>query len=274
MNDIPLSPRQALRLYGLRPKKELGQHFLVDRRVLKKIVKAAEISSQDIVVEVGPGLGILTQALVKEAGKVIAVEIDPQLVSFLKNTFSSFSNIEIIQGDILKINLGELIGSFPYKVVANIPYYITSPIIRYFLEAEVKPRLMVIMVQREVAETITAKPGEMSFLSVFVQLYSRPKVIDYISPKSFHPPPKVESAILRLDVLEHPLIDVDKDFFVLLEAGFSAPRKQLHNSLALGLNMKPQEVAMKLKSLGIEPKRRPQTLNLEEWAKIWKAFKI
>lgn len=271
MND--LSPRQILRLYGLRPKKRLGQHFLIDRRVLKKIVKAAEISPQDIIVEVGPGLGILTQALAKKAGKVIAVEIDPQLVSILKTTFSASSNVKILQGDILKINPGELVGDFPYKLVANIPYYITSPILGHFLKAEIKPRLMVIMVQREVAEEITAKPGEMSFLSVFVQLYSRPKVIDYIPAKAFHPPPKVESAILRLEIFEQPVINVDESFFPLLEAGFSAPRKQIHNSLALGLNMKPQEVALKLKALGIEPQRRPQTLSLEEWAKIWQAFK-
>jgi len=277
LNNIthPTTIRRLLKQYGLYPKKGLGQHFLHNKRVLSHIIKAAVLSPQDIVLEVGPGLGILTKALAQRAAKVIAIEIDPQLASFLTSSLSPFPNVKVIQGDILALDPAQLVNGSPYKVVANIPYYITSPILRHFLEASLKPRLMVIMVQREVAEAITAKPGEMSLLSVSVQLYSRPQIIEYISPKSFYPPPKVESAILRLDTLDQPAVKVDTaEFFHVVGAGFSTPRKQLHNSLAHGLNLKPQEVAVKLKELGIDPQRRPQSLSLAEWAKIWQVFKV
>jgi 16S rRNA (adenine1518-N6/adenine1519-N6)-dimethyltransferase len=267
--------RRLLRQSGLRAKKSLGQHFLVDTSVLQTIVEAAELSSADTVIEVGPGLGILTAELAKRAGNVIAVELDTKLASLLKRRLASSANLRVINADILKIRLSELLeGISHYKVVANLPYYITSPTLRYFVEALPKPSLMVVMVQKEVGEAIVAEPGKMSLLAVSLQVYSKPKIISRVPAQCFYPQPKVDSVILRFDLLSKPAVKVaDMDgFFDLVRAGFSSPRKQLHNSLARSLGRKPAEITLLLEKANIDSKRRAETLSLEEWARLYEVM--
>jgi 16S rRNA (adenine1518-N6/adenine1519-N6)-dimethyltransferase len=274
----PLSQvKRLLRQSGLRARKSLGQHFLVDASVLQKIIEAAEISSADTVIEVGPGLGILTAELVRRAGNVVAVELDTKLVSLLKRRLSAIANLRVINADVLKLGPSEILeGTSHYKVVANIPYYITSPVLRHFVEASPKPSLMVVMVQKEVGEAIVAGPGKMSLLAVSLQAYSKPRIVSHVPAQCFYPQPKVDSVIVRLDLLPEPAVKVaDIDgFFALVRAGFSSPRKQLHNSLAHGLEMKPAEIALLLEEANIDSKRRPETLSLEEWVRLYEVLEI
>jgi 16S rRNA (adenine1518-N6/adenine1519-N6)-dimethyltransferase len=281
-DKLTLFYRQLLRQFGVKPKKSLGQHFLIDETVLERIISAAELSPGDIVVEVGPGLGILTEGLAKQGVKVIAVELDSKLVALLKKRMASFPNVKIIHADILKITPRQILENElavsalfqGYKVIANLPYYITSPLLRHFFEDVLQPREMIVMVQKEVGEAMVAAPGNMSLLSVKTQFYSRPSIISYVTATSFYPPPKVDSVILRLDVYPQPPIDVPNaaSFFDVVMHGFSAPRKQLRNSLAHSLDMPPGQVTLLLEKAGIEGKRRPETLNLEEWRELWKVF--
>jgi 16S rRNA (adenine1518-N6/adenine1519-N6)-dimethyltransferase len=266
--------RRLLDRLGLRAKKSLGQHFLVDKRVLHRIVSAAELTTEDTVIEVGPGLGILTKELAGRAGRVIAVEADPNLASALREVVA---DIDIISADILETDPALLLASSgvedaspSYKVVANIPYYITSPILRHFLEASLKPSLIVVMVQKEVGEAIVAQPGRMSLLAVSIQFYGEPVIVDHVPARSFYPPPKVDSVILRIKVHEQPPVSVPQanKFFDVVRAGFSAPRKQLRNALAQGLAIPPKEAANLLQRAMIDPQRRAETLHLEEWARI------
>ncbi|MCK5182120.1 MAG: ribosomal RNA small subunit methyltransferase A [Dehalococcoidia bacterium] len=274
--------RQLLRQFGFKPKKSLGQHFLTDEAVLERILSAAELSPGDIVVEVGPGLGILTEGLAKQRARVIAVELDSKLVALLKKRLADFPDVKIVHADILKVtpqrllqnnlSASELVRG--YKVIANLPYYITSPVLRHFLEAQPRPSEMVVMVQKEVGEAIAAAPGKMSLLSVKAQFYSKPAIISYVPAASFYPPPKVDSVILHLDVYSQPPIKVSDvaSFFDIVMHGFSAPRKQIRNSLAHSLEMPPSQVASLLEKAGIEAKRRAETLSLEEWRELWKTF--
>ena len=274
--------RQLLRQFGFKPKKSLGQHFLVDEAVLERILSAAELSHGDVVVEIGPGLGILTEGLARQGAKVIAVELDSRLVALLKKRLAAFPDVKIVHADILKITPRQLLqdnlptSELPrgYRVIANLPYYITSPVLSHFLEAQTRPSKMVVMVQKEVGEAIAAAPGRMRLLSVKAQFYSQPAIISYVPAASFYPPPKVDSVILRLDVYSQPPIEVsDVDvFFDIVMHGFSAPRKQLRNSLAHSLEMPPSQVASLLEKAGIEAKRRAETLSLEEWRELWKIF--
>ena len=266
---------KLLRQSGIRPKKRLGQHFLIDEAILDTIVVAAELSPADIVIEVGPGLGVLTGELARGAGKVIAVELDTRLASLLKHRLACLPNVDVINADILKVSPSQLLeGKSDYKVVANLPYYITSPILRHFVEASPKPSLMVVMVQKEVGNAIVAGPGEMSLLAVSLQVYSKPKIVSYVPSQSFYPPPKVDSAIVRFDLLPEPAVKVAdiNGFFQVVKCGFSSPRKQLHNSLAQGMGVKPAEVALLLERAGIESQRRAETLSLEEWARLYEVW--
>jgi 16S rRNA (adenine1518-N6/adenine1519-N6)-dimethyltransferase len=274
--------QQLLRQFGFKPKKRLGQHFLVDEAVLERILSAAELSPGDIVVEVGPGLGILTEALARRGVRVIAVELDSKLVVLLKKRLATFPDVKIVHADILKVTPQQLLQdnltaselAQGYKVIANLPYYITSPILSHFLEARPQPSEVVVMVQKEVGEAIAAAPGKMRLLSVKAQFYSQPAIISYVPAASFYPPPKVDSVILRLDVYSRPPIEVSDvaSFFDIVMHGFSAPRKQLRNSLAHSLEMPPSQVASLLEKAGIEAKRRAETLSLEEWRELWKVF--
>jgi len=274
--------RQLLRQFGFKPKKRLGQHFLIDEAVLERILSAAELGPGDTVVEIGPGLGILTEGLAKRGARVIAVELDSKLVALLKKRLATFPDVKVIRADILKVTARQLLqndlsASEPtrsYKVVANLPYYITSPVLRHFLEVQPRPSEMVVMVQKEVGEAIAATPGKMSLLSVKTQFYSKPSIISYVPAASFYPPPKVDSVILRLDVYSQPPIEVSDvaGFFDIVMHGFSSPRKQLRNSLAHSLEMPPNRVALLLEEAGIEGKRRAETLSLEEWRELWRIF--
>jgi 16S rRNA (adenine1518-N6/adenine1519-N6)-dimethyltransferase len=272
-NPLLAETRRLLRQSDLRARKGLGQHFLVDGEVLSLIVTTAELGPDDVVVEVGPGLGILTRELAKRAGRVVAVELDDNLAALLRKTLASFNNVTIVNGDILKIEPKELSKGQAYKVVANLPYYITSPVLRHFLESKARPKAMVVMVQKEVAEAIAARPGAMSLLSVGVQFYGEPEIISIVPPESFYPAPEVSSAIVRIGVYPRPEVDVNEaGFFELVRAGFAAPRKQIANSLAKGLGREKADVLPMLKRANIDPQRRAETLSIEEWAGLWRVF--
>ena len=256
-------------------KRSLGQNFLVDRRVVGRILAAAEVSSEDLVVEIGPGRGILTKELAERAGRVVAVEVDEALASRLVQQFGDGSNVTIVAADARVVAIESLLPrSAPYKLVANLPYYAASPIVRRFLEAAQKPRLMIVMLQREVARNMTAAPGKMGLLSVAVQLYGLPRIVSYVPPRAFRPSPSVTSAIVRIDVYDKPALALDSEdgFFKLVRAGFSAPRKQIRNSLRQGLSDREGEVETKLAQAGIDPTRRAETLSLAEWGGLYEAF--
>jgi 16S rRNA (adenine1518-N6/adenine1519-N6)-dimethyltransferase len=273
-----------MRQYGLKARKGLAQHFLIDKSVLKLIGATAGLAPDDVVVEIGPGLGVLTRELARQAGWVIAVEIDRKLAAILRQALAPIDNVSIVNDDILNIDPAILLQNlaeksfalndrpFKYKVVANLPYYITSPVLRHFLEATVKPEAMVVMVQEEVAEAIVAQPGQMSVLSVSIQFYGEPVIAGLVPARCFYPEPEVDSAILRINVYAHPPVAVDdtRGFFQLVRAGFSAARKQLINSLALGLSRPKAEVLPLLEASGIAPQRRAETLTLDEWARLWR----
>jgi 16S rRNA (adenine1518-N6/adenine1519-N6)-dimethyltransferase len=273
--------KALLREWQLRPQKELGQNFLVDGRVLGKILAAAEIGATDTVLEIGPGLGTLTQALAEQARRVVAVEVDRQLVAILHDRLHAFPNVQVVSGDILELDIPDLVrgeppaGSLPYKVVANIPYNITSAVLRYLLEGRVRPELIVLMVQKEVAQRITARPGDMSLLAVSVQFYGRPRIVQRVPARAFYPVPKVDSAIIRID--PHPQLAVETQeveaFFDVVRAGFGQKRKQLRNSLQHGLGLPAARVAQALEQAGVDGERRAQTLTLEEWVALSRALR-
>jgi 16S rRNA (adenine1518-N6/adenine1519-N6)-dimethyltransferase len=274
--------KRLLRHFDLKVKKRLGQHFLIDGEVLRLIISAAELTPEDIVLEIGPGLGILTKELAKKAGWVIAVELDSKLASVLKQTLASFPNVTIINEDILHLDPPTLLAKakvkspppITYKVVANLPYYITSPVLRHFLEASPKPKTMIVMVQKEVAQAIVAEPGQHSVLSISIQFYGKPRIISYVPARSFYPAPEVDSAILRIDLHPQPLLPVTSEgsFFELVRAGFAASRKQIVNSLVQSLGLPKTEILTRLERAGIIPQRRAETLTLEEWARLWQVF--
>ena len=277
--------KELLRHFDLRARKGLGQHFLIDEGVLKLVTSAAELTPTDVIMEVGPGLGVLTRELAKQAGWVVTIELDSKLAAILKQTLAPFNNVAIINEDVLKISPEALlqeqkerfspaISPSRYKVVANLPYYITSPVLRHFLEASLKPQIMVVMVQKEVAEAIVAEPGEMSVLSISVQFYSQPEIISYVPARCFYPAPEVDSAILRVTLYAKPAVDVtdEEGFFGLVRAGFAAPRKQICNSLTQGLELPKAEVSSLLGRAKIAPQRRAETLTLDEWAQLWQVF--
>ena len=259
-----------------RPRKSLGQHFLHDSRIVARIVGAAELTSEDAVLEIGPGRGILTRQLVRQAGRVVAVELDAQLCDELPARLDYPQNLRCVQADARYADLPAL--ALPslaeegenYKVIGNLPYYAANPIIRHTLESDPPPSLALFMVQKEVADSMTATPGNMTMLSVATQYYADARLVCSVPPAAFRPPPKVRSAVVRLDVRERPAVEApDRDlFFQVVRAGFSAPRKQLHNSLGLGLGVAPLQVTKVLEVAGIDGRRRPAMLTLSEWDAI------
>lgn len=268
--DAPAPVRAAalLRHLGLRPRKRWSQSFLIDSHALDSIVRAADLEPGEEVLEVGPGLGALTARLAERASRVVAVEIDPELVSALGRVIDR-PNVTIVHGDILRFDpTAHVLG--PYKVVANLPYNITSPTIMRFLTEVKPPTLMVVTIQQEVAERIAARAGQMSYLSVAVQLLADANIIRVIPPSAFYPPPKVHSAVLRLRVREQPRVAVNDvaAYLKLVQAGFTQPRKQLANSLAQGLGWSRAEVVDVLRRAEVDPTRRPQHLTQEDWQRI------
>lgn len=258
-----------------RAKKSLGQNFLVDRRVRAKIVEAADISPTETILEVGPGRGFLTKALAERAGRVVTVELDDALILSLREKFTDCDNVEIVEGDARTVEIKCLVGTATeYKVVANLPYYAANPIVRRFLEAPHKPTRLVVMVQKEVGLEMTASPGKMGILSVATQVYGRPRIVTSVSPKAFRPSPNVTSAVVRIDTYAEPAVKFDsaEEFFTLVRAGFSAPRKQIHNSLKNGLDVGSEQVMALLRKAGIPPTRRAQTLSIEEWGDLYRDY--
>ncbi len=268
--------KPLLRQFNLRPKKSLGQNFLVDEHALSNIVQVAEIAPDEVVLEIGPGLGSLTRHLADAARHVIAVEIDHTLIPPLRSAVAGRSNVSIIEGDILNLDPTSLLSDYlttalaHYKVVANIPYYITSAIIRHLLETEVKPRAIVLTIQLAVAQRIIAQPDDMNLLAVSVQFYGVPRIAQRIPAGAFYPVPDVDSAVVRIDLPDQPHVSVKNAevFFKVAKAGFGQKRKQLHNSLAAGLPVRHERIMQALTEAGIDPKRRAETLTLEEGRRL------
>lgn len=260
--------------YQVKPKKSLGQNFLVDPNGLNKVLQAAKVSPEDTVLEIGAGLGSLTYLLAQQSRQVVAVELDTRLIAPLREALAGFTNITICEGDMLKLSPDTLIDAERYVVVANIPYYITSALIRHLLEANHKPTRMVLTVQQEVAERILARDGKMSLLALSVQVYGKPELKARIPAGCFYPPPEVDSAVLSIELYEEPLVpsgSLDL-FFKLAHAGFAQKRKTLRNTLATGMNESPAWAERLLTTAGIDPQRRAETLSMQEWKKLVEAY--
>jgi 16S rRNA (adenine1518-N6/adenine1519-N6)-dimethyltransferase len=258
--------KELLAKHESRASKKLGQNFLADKNVLQKIIDSSNIVPDDIIIEVGPGLGTLTRELAMRAKKVVAIEKDRNMIEILEETLNDFKNIEIIQGDALKI-----FSDFPnYKVIANIPYYLTSPLIRKFLESKNPPKEMVLMLQKEVAQRICAVPPKMSLLSVSVQFYATAKIVLNVSKNSFWPAPKVDSAVIKIiPKLGKPSMPAEQ-FFKIVKAGFLHPRKQLAGNLSKGLKLSKENTEKWLQQNNINPKQRAETLSIDDWLNLAK----
>jgi len=281
-NDI----KALLNKYGTEPSKGLGQNFLIDKLVLDKIIESADIKPSDTILEVGPGIGTLTQALAEKAEKVIAIEKDKTMCEILKETMKAaqqgeprqgrdYKNVEIIHSDILKLN-PKPYTLYPYKIVANIPYYLTSPLIRKLLEAENPPREIVLMLQKEVAQRICAKPPRMSLLAVSVQFYADAKIISYVSKNCFWPSPKVDSAIIKIVPRPDASLRAKRSnlFFKIVKAGFSQPRKQLAGNLSKILKLDREKTTAWLLKSKINPTQRSETLSISDWQNLTKTAHI
>ena len=276
--DVP----RILREYGVRPSKGLGQNFLVSEGVLDRIVAASELGPDDLVLEVGPGLGLMTRRLAEAARAVVAVELDRRMVAILAERLADLANVHVVQADILEVDpartvagaIGAAVEGLEYKVVANLPYYITSAALRHLLEGFRRPTLLTVMVQREVAQRIVAGPGDMSLLSLSVQVYGRPEVVARVPAGAFYPPPKVDSAVVRIRVYEEPLAPEEalERLFRVARAGFEQKRKQLVNSLSANLRLSREAATEALARAGIAPTARPQTLSVADWLRLAEAL--
>jgi len=293
--------RKLLKKYQIKPSKRLGQNFLVDEKVLQKIIKTANLSPEDIILEIGPGIGTLTKELAKRAKKIIAVEKDREMVEILSETLKDYNNVKVVNDDVLKIENWKFIGYWKatlrgvcrfapsreignFKVVANLPYYITSPVIRKFLEMDNSPKIMVLMVQKEIAQRICAKPPNMSILAIAVQFYAKPEVISFVSKESFWPSPKVDSAIIKIIPKERSTFSTlvenvnqknfEKRFLKLVKAGFSQPRKQLANNLSKVLKLDKAKANSWLLKNNIKPTQRAETLSIRDWIRLVKSINI
>jgi len=267
----PKTIKEILTQHDAKANKTLGQNFLTDKNVLQKIIEASEIKKTDTILEVGPGIGTLTQQLASRAGEVVAIEKDPAMCKILSETMAEFKNVTVVQDDILH-NTKDLIHNTNYKVVANIPYYLTSPLIRKFLElnpsAGGPPEFMVLMIQKEVAQRICAKPPKLNLLAVSVQFYAEPKIMSYVSKNSFFPAPKIDSAIIKItpkNIIEKNNSDL---FFKVVKAGFSHPRKQLLGNLVGELKIKKETAQNWLLQNNIKPTQRAETLSVEQWVQL------
>ena len=271
----PQVTQHILNRFKLRADKKLGQNFLIDENVVHQIVAAAELSEADTVLEVGPGIGTLTQGLAESKARVVAVELDTRLLPVLATTLNGYDNVRVVHGDILKVNIMEEVGAPSFKVCANLPYYITTPIIFALLEKRLPMERLVAMVQKEVAERMAAQPGgkEYGALSVAIQYYTEPKIAFIVPPTSFIPAPAVESAVIVCKRRVKPPVDVCDEglFFRVVKAAFSLRRKMLSNSLK-NMGIKSEQVAKWLELAGVDGKRRAETLSLEDFAKLTNSF--
>jgi len=261
--------KKLLKEHDVHPSKRLGQNFLINKHALGKLVDAADIKQGDTVLEVGAGFGTITLEVAKRAKRVVAVEKDRALIPLLKEATRGFDNIEIVNGDILKLTTdGESVVSGQWSVVGNIPYYLTANLIRKLLESQNPPKSMTLMVQKEVAQRICAEPPRMSILSVSVQIYARPNIVGFVSRSSFWPKPKVDSAIITIVPISTNSNIATHEFFKIVRAGFSSPRKQLLNNLTKAFSIPKNEVEDWLLSADIDPKRRAETLQVGEWRSL------
>lgn len=267
------SPKALMDSYELYPKKSLGQNFMHDPNALDKIISTAEVTADDTVVEVGPGTGALTEKLAEKAREVFSIELDDRLQPVLEDKFNDVQNVYFVFNDILKTDVPSLVGHHDFIVVANVPYYISSAIIWHFLEPDHRPKRMVMTMQYEVAERIMEKPDNMSLLTVAVQFYGKPTIVNKLSPAVFWPRPNIHSAVMRIDTHPTPPVDVPsaKAFFRVVKAGFSMKRKQLKNSLSGGLQIKSKVAGAILQEANIDPQRRAETLTLDEWGQLTRA---
>jgi len=269
---VPPTPGQLRRLMGterLRPRKSLSQNFLTDPVALDAIVEAAELEPGDRVVEIGPGLGVLTRRLLAAGASVLAVEVDARLAEYLRRELYGIDRFELIEADALSLHPREMFPGEPFKVVANIPYHITSPLLHAFLEGERPPEVIVLLVQLEVAERVAAPTGHMSYLSVFAQNVAEAEVVERVPAAAFEPAPAVDSAVLRLRRRAGPVVppgEGREPFYRVVQAGFRQRRKQVHNGLSRELPVEREAVESALAICGVDPERRPQTLSVDEWA--------
>lgn len=276
MSQEALDVPGLLRRHGLQPKKRLGQNFLVDSVHLRRVVSVAGVQAEDAVLEVGAGLGSLTRLLAVAARKVVGVELDQSLIPALEEVLAPYPNVDIIQGDILALHPEVWLSRLEtepargFVVVANIPYYITSALIRHLLESEPQPKRLTLTLQKEVAERICAQPGDLSLLALSVQVYGQPSIEAHIPAGAFYPVPKVDSSVVLIQLFDSPRIPQDllPDFFQLAKAGFSQKRKTLRNALAGGMRWPASEAEDRLRAAGIDPMRRAETLSLEEWGDL------
>ena len=281
----PQRPPEFLRRLGLAPRRALGQHFLIDELLLARIAEACEAEPDETVIEVGAGPGGLTRELVARAGRVIAVEIDEELAALARRQLADLVGSDggshgeacVVAADVLDVTPAELLAECgaqaPYVMAGNLPYYITQPVVRRFLEAEPGPRRLVVLVQREVARRIVGGVGRASVLSLAVQTYGVPELLFDVPSSAFWPEPKVQSAVVRIERRARPAVDLAPPalarFFVLLRAGFAEPRKQIHNGLRSALDLSRDEVQALLEAAGIDPALRPQHVELEAWQRLY-----
>jgi 16S rRNA (adenine1518-N6/adenine1519-N6)-dimethyltransferase len=274
------SLRKELAEYGLIPRKGWGQHFLVDRNILNKVIRTAQVGKGDVVLEVGPGLGEMTLSLARQAKKVIAIEIDPKLVEILKEKIVDYPNVEVIKGDILKIDFDPFLHreGHPIKVVANLPYRISTPLLFRFIESRQVFSNLTLMLQKEVVERMVASPGQKEYgpLSIFIQLVSIPSIRFFIKSSAFFPPPKVDSAVVHMVWRERPIVELsDEEWFKKVVRGcMGYRRKTLNNALKHSGLPLPPELVERLREIGIDPQRRPETLTIQELAILAESLKF
>lgn len=269
-----MNPKTLLEEYDIVPRKSLGQNFLHDPNMLDKIVSIAELTPNDLVLEVGPGTGLLTERIAKAAKQLISIEVDERLQPLLEEIVAQHPNLTIRYQDILTLDVATLYQNQPYSVVANLPYYITSAILRHLLESDHRPTRLVLTMQMEVAERMIAKPDDMSILSVSVQFFGRPQIAARLKPSVFWPRPEVDSAVVRIETYAQPIVDVpnNQTFFRVVRAGFGQKRKQLRNSLASGLGLNADHTATIFDIAKIDSRRRAETLTIDEWALLTRAY--
>jgi 16S rRNA (adenine1518-N6/adenine1519-N6)-dimethyltransferase len=271
----PLNARALLNNFGIKPQKKLGQNFIILKSALEQVLAAASLRDEELILEIGAGLGALTLELARRNHHVVAVEFDQRLIPILHAILVDYERVNVIHGDILTLDLQEHLFRSDYRVVANIPYQITSAVLRTLMETPVPARSVILTIQREVAERIIAKPGDLSLLALSVQLYGHPEIHSHIPARAFYPQPKVESSVLRIDMDPQPKIPAEDlpQFFRIAKAGFSQRRKKLRNSLAGGLRIPPQKVEEIMLRAGLSPTRRAQELDLGEWQRLYWSFK-
>lgn len=284
LNSLQAETKYLTKKYGIHPQRESGQNFLIDEKILDIIVDTAKLVKSDSVLEIGAGFGPLTKRVAEKVDRIWAVELEKRFIPALRKLETAFPSIQVIHQDILKLDIDKTINDQEYKIVANLPYNITSFILRKFLEQEPKPISMTLLIQKEVAERVVADTNELSLLAVSVQFYGNPQIIHVVSKTSFWPEPKVDSAVIKIDNIktEKQILEDnrtsghnfnEKQFFQVVKAGFSAKRKQIHNNLASSLHVKTNKIKEILVESGIKPEHRPQDVSIYSWKKLTSTLK-